>query len=144
ELKQLAGARDLSFSKDADNFAVADGVAGRPQRADHVSRAQLGRNWYGLHHACKWLDDGLVINSLEHQKADRPVRGSQKQQHVDERHVVGNEERAAFFRDVVAPNHLDSVKSVRQKEEQQAQKPVRQEIEKINGAAEGDDRSGKE
>ncbi len=50
EGKHLAGARDLSFSEDADDLVVAQRVAGYVQRVQHLARMQLARNRDSLHH----------------------------------------------------------------------------------------------
>ena len=74
ERQQLADARDLAFSKNADYFAVAYGVAGFAQGMDHVARAQLRRNGDGANHFGEGLDVRLVVDVLEHEEADGAVR----------------------------------------------------------------------
>ena len=44
ERQQLADARDLALGKNADDFAVADGVAGGLQRVEQFARTLFGRN----------------------------------------------------------------------------------------------------
>ena len=44
ERQQMADARDLPLGKNADDLAVADGVAGGLQRLDHFARTLFGGN----------------------------------------------------------------------------------------------------
>ena len=94
EGKHLAGARDLAFGKDADDFVVAKGVACRAQRADHLARTLLAGDRNGLQHSRERLDHAVLVDALVHEEADGPIGGGDQQRGIDERHVVADEKRA--------------------------------------------------
>src|SRR5690349_20052537 len=66
EGKHLSGAGDLSFSEDADDFVVAQGIAGGAQGADHLARALLAGDGDGFHHAREGMNDAIAVKALEH------------------------------------------------------------------------------
>ena len=55
------------------------------------------------------LDPAAFVNALEHQETDGPVGGGDEQQRVGEGQMIADEQRAAFGRDIVAPDDADSV-----------------------------------
>ena len=137
--QQLADAGDLAFGENADDFAVADGVAGFAQGMDHVARAELRRNGNGANHFGEGLDVRLVVDVLEHEETDGAIGGGDEEERVHERHVIGNEESAAGFGDVVAAFDADAVDGVGDHEEDQAQEGIGQQINRIGGGDERED-----
>ena len=104
ERQQLADARDLPLGENADDLAVADGVAGGLKRVEHFARTLFGGDRDDAQDARAPVDPGLFINFLQHQETDRPVGGSDEQQRIHPGNVVADEQRAALFRDIVAPD----------------------------------------
>ena len=133
ERQQLADAGDLAFGKNADDFAVADGVAGFAQGMDHVARAELRGNGNGANHFGEGLDVRLVVDVFEHEEADVAVGGGEQEKRVHERHVIGNEERAAGFGDVVAAFDANAVDGVGDHEEDEAEERIGQQVNGIGG-----------
>ena len=142
EGKHLAGARDLAFGEDADDLVLAQRVAGGAERADHFAGTLLAGDGNGLHHAGEGLDDAVVVDALVHQEADGPVGRGDEQRHIDERHVIADEQCAGLLREVVAAENLDAVDGVRDEEEDEAAEPLRQQDENVDCAGGGDDRGG--
>ena len=118
---------------------LLDGLAGFAQGMDHVARTKLRGNGDRAHHFGERLDVRMVVDVLEHEEADVAIGGSEKQEGVDERHVIGDEERAAGFGDVVAAFDAYAVKGVGDHPEHEAEEGIGQEINGIAGGEESED-----
>src|SRR5271165_4019098 len=70
EGQHLANAGDLAFRKNAYNFAVAQRLRGIAQGVDHFAWALIRGDGDDFQHARKGLDERMIVNALEHQKAD--------------------------------------------------------------------------
>src|SRR6185437_2635752 len=143
EGKHLAGARDLALGEDADDFILAQGVAGGAQGADHFAGTLFAGDGDGLHHAGEGLDEAAVVDALVHEEADGPVGGGDEKRDIDERHVIADEKSAGALREVVAAENFDAVDGVGDEEEDEAAEPFGQEDENVNSAGRGDDGGGK-
>ena len=84
ERQKLADARNLALGKDADDFAIADGIARFFQRVEQFAWPLFGRDRNGFPDFGEWFHPPFFVDALEHQKADWPVGGG------DEKHRVGH------------------------------------------------------
>ena len=110
------------------------------ERVQHLARMLFAGNRNGLHHFGERLDDGVVVDALVHEEADGAVSRGDEQRDIDKRHVVADQQRAGFFREIVAADHVHAIDGARDEEENQAAEPLRQQIENIDGAERGDAR----
>jgi hypothetical protein len=74
EFVQFTRPRDLSPGKDADDPAIADGIASPMQRANHFLRADFGRNRNDPRDADEGFDPRQIVIFPAHEKTHRPIR----------------------------------------------------------------------
>ena len=144
EGKHLADARDLALGKNAHDFAGADRVARLAQGPQHFARAKLGGNGNRADQFCEGLYERQVVDVFEDQEADGAVGGSDQQQRVHERHVIGHEKRAAGFGDVVAALDADAIDRMRRQPEHEAHQRIRQQDDDVDRGAQREDRRDQE
>src|SRR5208337_3840611 len=75
EGQHLADAGDLAFGEDANDFTVAQRLGGFAQGMDHFAGALVRGDGNDLQHAGEGLDERMVVNALEHQKANGAIGG---------------------------------------------------------------------
>ena len=134
ERQQLADARDLALGKNADDFTIADGIARLFQSGEQFAWPLFGRDRNGFPDFGEWFHPPFFVDTLEHQKADGPVGRGDEQQCVGEGNVVADEERAAFFRNVIAANDADAVNAMRDAPQAESQERVRHQQQNVNCA----------
>ena len=132
ERQKLADTRDLSLGKNADDFAIADGVARGLQRGEQFARTLFGRNGNGIPDFCERFYPRFFVDVFEHQKTDGPVGRSDEQERVGEGNVVANEERAAFFRNVISANNADAINGIRHTPQGETQQRIGQQPHGVN------------
>ena len=75
----------------------------------------------------------MIVDILEHHKANGAVGRGDQQAGVHKRHVIADKERAAAFGDVIASLDLDAVKRMRQEPKQETQQRIGQQVENVEG-----------
>src|SRR5260370_29743840 len=73
EGKHLADAGDLAFGEDTDDLSLLNGFARSAQSANHLTRTELRRNRNRIAQLGQRLDEGKVINVLEHNEAHEAI-----------------------------------------------------------------------
>src|SRR5260221_1481884 len=100
EGKHLADAGDFAFGEDADYFAVAEGVGCFAQGVDHFARALVGGDGNKFKNFREGLDEGEIVDALEHKEADGAVGGADEQDSVYPGGMIGSEESSTVDRDI--------------------------------------------
>ena len=121
----LAGAGEAPFGKDADQLAVVQGLAGRPQGGDDLLRlGRVDRNraeQFASHLIQRRCFD--VRRPGDH--ADRPRAGEHQQDAIDPGDVVRHEQAPALARQVLAAKDPHAIDRQAQQPDQEADRRLR-------------------
>ena len=101
------------------------------QRADHLSGPLLRRDRDRPCRPRKQADDRAIVKSLEYQKANLPLRGTPEQQGIDQREMIGDQQRSAFGRNIVAALDSHAVDRVDENPHHKPEQRDRHEFDRI-------------
>src|SRR5260370_1702764 len=126
ERKHLPDAGDLAFGEDTDDLSLLNGFARSAQSANHLTRTELRRNRNRIAQLGQRLDEGKVINVLEHDEAHEAVGGSGTQKCIHERKVVADKECNTLGGNILEPFNPDTINRARGHPQQQPYQGLRQ------------------
>src|SRR5262249_13638230 len=124
EGEELADASQLAFGENADEFAVLQGLRGFAKRMNHFAWALVRRNRNDAKDSGERLDEGMLVDVLEHQEANGTVESRNEEDGVGHRDVIGSEQRTTARGDVLAAFDVEAVKRMGGEPEEQAQERI--------------------
>ncbi len=98
ERQERAGAGDLAFGKNADEFAVVEGGAGFAERLQDDSQAPVRRNRNDAERFHEGFEERLLGILRVDDKSHGAIEAGDQEKAVDKRDVVGNQECASGWR----------------------------------------------
>ena len=122
--KKASGPRNLAFREDAHKVPFIKAPASFPKRLENFPRGSRRRNRNGTHNPCHTVEDGIIVIVPIHQKANWPIHAGEKQQTIDEGHMVGDKQRPFLQGDMVPTNDLEPVNSIGQQDKDHTHKPL--------------------
>jgi hypothetical protein len=127
ERLHLARARQLALGEDAHARAALEVRAGLAQGVQHDARPAGRRDRDHVERAVEGPQPALLVPALVDQEAHRPRQRREQHEPVDQRHVVGRDQRAARARQVLETRDAHAVEDPR-REQEGAQEDARQGV----------------
>ena len=129
-----SGARDLPFGEDADQVPLVQVLPGVAQRTqDHPRTARCG-DWNCPDRLPERLDQRMIVVRCFDDKSDRPVEAREQEQSVDERCVIGHQQRSARLRNILSSEDPHAVERMGQENKDEAKRLHRALLELIEMA----------
>jgi len=137
ERQERAGSGDLSFRENADDFAVVERLTRAAQGAQDDPRSPGRGNRDDPHNVHQPFEQRMSrVGGIDH-KADRAIEAGNEEKAVDERHVVGHQQRPAGLRHIGRSDDSHPVERFGQENENETDEGAGDQPQGPEGADEG-------
>ena len=120
EARQITGAHQGTFRKQANQFARAQTVLRRLVRPHPFQRRVRGRDRNRAHPLRQPVNGARLIKTPRHQEANGTAHARAQQEGIDERDVVAHQQRRAALRQVFPTANFNSIECVGQQPKAEA------------------------